>query len=149
MKRELNDNEQEYIDNLLDDNSNVDVTKDGVNKKVKPKTKKVPLYKNATHWIGAFILLPVLLSMIIIIGTLRTEAYLGGAIDWLKEQDLDGAFYQNLSNSEMNWMPMFIEIYSYRWLVIVGIFVVCFTIAGIIMFIDRKNNPLTEEELAK
>lgn len=145
MSREMSEDEREFVDDILATNSRLEVTEEG---KVteKPKKKRIPFYKNPAHWIGTFILLPVLVSALILMASFRADAYLGSeSLSWLTTQELNDDFIKLVTDAGFGWLPGFIHIYAYRWFIIVGVFAVCFSIAGLIMYFDRKKHPEEED----
>lgn len=159
MDRPINKEEQEFIKETLLNNTtkheNLDKTiKNNVKntKTLKQNSdtsveKKTPFYKNPSLWIGFFILLPILLSSVILLASVKAAAYLGSeSLSWLTEQELTDEFTEIATNAGFGWLPNFLQVYDYRWFIIIGLFALCFTIASIIMFADyRKHSKKLEK----
>lgn len=159
MDRPINKEEQEFIKETLLNNTtkheNIDKTiKNNVKntKTLKQNSdtsveKKTAFYRNPSLWIGFFILLPILLSGVILLASVRAAAYLGSeSLSWLTEQELTDEFTEIAANAGFGWLPNFLQVYDYRWFIIIGLFALCFTIASIIMFADyRKHSKKLEK----
>lgn len=157
MAQELNDDEKDFLDNILsqrkdlqsEENRDSNIIAKKVNKKElkkKKKRDKVPGYKNPAHWIGAFLLLPVILSSVFFIGILRIESFFGKeTLNWLAEQKVDDNMRAIAEQAGMGWLPDFLVFYEYRWIIIMILFTVCFAIAIIIMVSDAKRHKNGKE----
>lgn len=115
------------------------------------RTGRVPAYRNPRHWIAAFLLLPFIITGAFYALMIRATSYLGpGVTEWLSQNDLGGQIAATANQAGMGWLPVFVNIYSYRWTIIIGVFLVFFAVAGLIAWLDelsrRKHEAEDDEE---
>ena len=159
MRRELNEDEFDFVDSLLV--SSGDSNKVGRKKNesvvlnsrnsVKAKAvragstpKRVPFYKDATNWAGFFIVVPFIFAVLVLVLSVRVEAMLNsGELAWLLGQDMSDDALALLKSAGFDWLPGFLSVYNYRFFIIAGIFLLSFTFATLILcFSARKGRKL-------
>lgn len=157
MNNHKDQQNKEFLEDVLSRHNNFEVDEEAkiIKKPKNKKKKKIPPYKKASHWIGAFLLLPVLLSGIFMTFVIRAESFLGKeSLQWLAKQDIDDSMAEAAKAAGLGWLPEFLAIYNYRWIIMISLFTICFFIAGIIMVMDNKKyndnkkaNDNTEEDI--
>lgn len=152
MKRNLTEQEKNFIQQSLEYSDKKDYSpdknkiteKEKQSNSTKKKKGKKPGYKNPVHWIGAFLALPILLSGIFLLFVIRAENFLGkDALDYFSKNNMAKTMAE--SQPEYEWLPFIVQVYEFRWVIIIGLFVLCFIIAGLIMLYDIKYNNNNSE----
>lgn len=141
----MSEEEKNFVNEVLEDykddkKTNTKIVK---NKEKKEKSSIAP-YKKISNWVAAFFVLPFLLTGVFFAFLMRAQAYLGsGTIQWLSDNNMGKEIAETAAKAGFGWLPTFLEIYEYRWIIIIACFTVCFIIAILLMLLDVKQ---TEKE---
>lgn len=152
MSTNFSEQELDFIENALSTRQDLELSEERVDDNkgkshVKPVIRKTvqsstPGYKKTSHWIAALFILPFLLVGVFYLFLLNAQSFLGGkgTLDWLANSHYGNEIADTAAKSGFTWLPTFLEIYAYRWPIIIGCFAVCFAFVGILMVRDAAKN---------
>jgi hypothetical protein len=114
------------------------------NNKVIPRLfpKKRKPWQKLSHWAAAIFLLPFLLTSGFIFSIYKAEGYFGsGGLDWLwpLKENHPTEFEAIVTNANMEWLPLYLNLYHYKELIIGGTFALTILIVVGLLLLDIKN----------
>lgn len=149
MSKEMSDEQQQFIEDALKPHKDLETKKNKSKQEVKivkVKRKRVPGYKNPTHWMIAFTSIPVLLVAGFFILLMRAEQYLGGkdTLEYLVEHNKgqEGEMINQVAQQAgQGWLPGFLTVYEYRIPIVTVIIAVFLILVVGFVLIDSKLHP--------
>lgn len=145
--------EKEFIQSKLKDQEvEIGMDKNGdltisENKNKQKKKKHVIGYKNPKMWVIFFMLLPIGLVFCFALMLAYTKSFLGDGFDYFMENRSSETIQLLSQQSGFEWIPIFINVYDYRYLYVIITFTVFFSISLLIMFIDYKKYKNSPKEI--
>lgn len=145
--------EKEFIQSKLKDQEvEIGMDKNGdltisENKNKQKKKKHVIGYKNPKMWVIFFMLLPIGLVFCFALMLAYTKSFLGDGFDYFMENRSSETIQLLSQQSGFEWIPVFINVYDYRYLYVIITFTVFFSISLLIMFIDYKKYKNSPKEI--
>lgn len=145
--------EKEFIQSKLKDQEvEIGMDKNGdltisENKNKQKKKKHIIGYKNPKMWVIFFMLLPIGLVFCFALMLAYTKSFLGDGFDYFMENRSSETIQLLSQQSGFEWIPIFINIYDYRYLYVIITFTVFFSISLLIMFIDYKKYKNSPKEI--
>lgn len=145
--------EKEFIQSKLKDQEvEIGMDKNGdltisENKNKQKKKKHIIGYKNPKMWVIFFMLLPIGLVFCFALMLAYTKSFLGDGFDYFMENRSSETIQLLSQQSGFEWIPIFINVYDYRYLYVIITFTVFFSISLLIMFIDYKKYKNSPKEI--
>lgn len=109
--------------------------------------RTIPWYKSIATWLAMVCMaIPLIVFALVVIATYRTESYLGsGTIDWITHNMDDPGFKEMASRVGMGWLPLFLNIYDIRWEIVGGVFILCASIAAVLLWVAQRHRTRVEK----
>lgn len=147
----LNEDERDFIDIALSNRAGVEIqeTEDSIT--VIPKEKKKVKERGSrglTYWIAAIFILPFILSGIFFAALLRVESFVGGkeTLNWLSEQEITPELERVIAAANLDWLPLFLDIYANRGLIVAITFAIPLLIVAALIVYDVHGSKSSSYE---
>ena len=103
--------------------------------------------KRPRTWAGVVIVIPFIVALVVYSFIARINTALGpGTIEYLSQAELSPEMVAAANQSGFGWLPEAVQLYSMRHVIVAGVFLLFFVIAGILMFVDisQENRRIRE-----
>jgi hypothetical protein len=146
-KPELTTEEQELVDRVLSNHNKARLP----DKESKGKGKDRPRWARLSTWSIFFVILPFILNGIFIIFIMQISSVVGNdRIKVLIESQSEMQMNETSEELGITWLQDFFTIYVNRFYIMAAVFLVSFTIVGLMFVLDAliDQNHLKKEEFA-
>ena len=121
--RELTDVEKDFINRKKNSAKMLHAEREKTVSERRVKKYDRPAWLLLSNWLFALSIVPLIVLGIFMINFSRIQNMLGGAevVQELSRKGLDPKYFETLEILGMNWIPAFLEVYQYRYIIMGGI----------------------------
>lgn len=155
LKRELSPEEQSFLEGIIDEHENFEVTVTTENGHSDLKVlKKESFKRRSIKWIYSLLSIPLILTVGIITIITRAESLLGGS-DSINTaiKELAGAnpetVKQTLNQLNISWIQDFLTLYQYRVPIILSSIAILLLMTTLFIYIDIRFTKKEDENEQK